>query len=149
MFDISALKEMKLSELQEIAKAAKTIKFNGVKKEALISQILELQSATTDSTSGKKKVEDKVEDDKPKRARIIAPKKAAIQKSSNNSLFSEQEIGIESNYALNITSKFKFQKNFDLIIGSTQSFYTSRCMQWTVMIPMKIMATIPTTNPEL
>jgi transcription termination factor Rho len=39
MFDISALKEMKLSELQEIAKAAKTIKFNGVKKEVLIKQI--------------------------------------------------------------------------------------------------------------
>ena len=95
MFDISALKEMKLSELQEIAKAAKTIKFNGVKKEALISQILELQSATTDSTSGKKKVEDKVEDDKPKRARIIAPKKAAIQKNSSNSLFSEEEIAFE------------------------------------------------------
>jgi hypothetical protein len=37
MFDISALKEMKL-ELQEIAKSAKTIKFNG-KKETLISQI--------------------------------------------------------------------------------------------------------------
>jgi transcription termination factor Rho len=36
MFDISALKEMKLSELQAIAKAAKTIKFNGVKKETLI-----------------------------------------------------------------------------------------------------------------
>ena len=35
MFDSSALKEMKLSELQEIAKLAKTIKFNGVKKEAL------------------------------------------------------------------------------------------------------------------
>jgi transcription termination factor Rho len=32
MFDISALKEMKLSELQAIAKAAKTIKFNGVKR---------------------------------------------------------------------------------------------------------------------
>jgi transcription termination factor Rho len=31
MFDISALKK-KLSELQAIAKAAKTIKFNGVKK---------------------------------------------------------------------------------------------------------------------
>ena len=28
MFEISALKEMKLSELQEIAKSAKTIKFN-------------------------------------------------------------------------------------------------------------------------
>jgi transcription termination factor Rho len=42
MFDISALKEMKL-ELQAIAKAAKTIKFNGVKKETLIGQILEHQ----------------------------------------------------------------------------------------------------------
>jgi transcription termination factor Rho len=91
MFDISALKEMKLAELQEIAKAAKTIKFNGVKKEALISQILELQSATPDSTSDNKKAEAKVEDDKPKRARIAAPKKVAIQKSSNTSLFAEEE----------------------------------------------------------
>jgi transcription termination factor Rho len=41
MFDISALKEMKLSELQAIAKAAKTIKFNGVKKETLIGKILD------------------------------------------------------------------------------------------------------------
>jgi transcription termination factor Rho len=91
MFDISALKEMKLAELQEIAKAAKTIKFNGVKKEALISQILELQSATPDSTSDKTKVEAKAEDDKPKRARIVAPKKVAIQKSSNTSLFADEE----------------------------------------------------------
>ncbi|WP_395049535.1 transcription termination factor Rho [Flavobacterium sp.] len=95
MFDISALKEMKLSELQEIAKAAKTIKIAGVKKEALISQILELQSATTDSTSDTKMVEAKSEDDKPKRARIVAPKKVAIQKNSNNSLFSDEEIAIE------------------------------------------------------
>lgn len=91
MFDISALKEMKLSELQEIAKAAKTIKFNGVKKEALISQILELQSANTDSTSDNEKVESNVEDDKPKRARITAPKKVAIQKTSNTSLFADEE----------------------------------------------------------
>ena len=90
MFDISALKEMKLSELQEIAKAAKTIKFTGVKKEALISQILEFQSASNDSFS-----ETKAEDDKPKRARIVAPKKVAIQKKSNNSLFSEEEIDLE------------------------------------------------------
>ena len=74
MFDISALKEMKLSELQEIAKAAKTIKFNGVKKEALISQILELQSVSNDSAADTKKSEPKVEEEKPKRARIIAPK---------------------------------------------------------------------------
>jgi transcription termination factor Rho len=91
MFDISALKEMKLAELQEIAKAAKTIKFNGVKKEALISQILELQSVNTDSSSDNKKLETKAEDDKPKRARIIAPKKVAIQKTSNTSLFADEE----------------------------------------------------------
>jgi transcription termination factor Rho len=90
MFDISALKEMKLSELQEIAKAAKTIKFTGVKKEALISQILELQSSNRDSSS-----ESKVEEEKPKRARIIAPKKVAIQKNTNNSLFSDEEIAVE------------------------------------------------------
>ena len=91
MFDISALKEMKLSELQDIAKAAKTIKFNGVKKEALIGQILALQSTNADSTSYNIKVESKVEDDKPKRARIAAPKKVAIQKASNTSLFTEEE----------------------------------------------------------
>ena len=91
MFDISALKEMKLAELQEIAKAAKTIKFNGVKKEALISQILELQSANTVSSSNNNTLETKVEDDKPKRARITAPKKVAIQKTSNTSLFTEEE----------------------------------------------------------
>ncbi|HSN47692.1 MAG TPA: hypothetical protein VLR29_02930 [Flavobacterium sp.] len=91
MFDISALKEMKLSELQEIAKAAKTIKFNGVKKEALISQILKLQSANTDLSSVNKKAEVNLEEDKPKRARIATPKKAAIQKTSNTSLFAEEE----------------------------------------------------------
>jgi transcription termination factor Rho len=80
---------MKLSELQEIAKSAKTIKFNGVKKETLISQILEHQSASVDSNKNKesnvvstidKKKEDTVEDDKPKRTRIIPVKKVAIQK---------------------------------------------------------------------
>jgi transcription termination factor Rho len=95
MFDISALKEMKLSELQEIAKAAKTIKIAGVKKEALISQILELQSVATDSVTETKSVETTTEEDKPKRVRIVAPKKVAIQKKSNNSLFSEEEIAVE------------------------------------------------------
>jgi transcription termination factor Rho len=117
MFDISALKEMKLSELQEIAKAAKTIKIAGVKKEALISQILELQSATTVSSTDNKAVEAKSEDDKPKRARIVAPKKVAIQKSSNNSLFSEQEIAFEPSVpevidetAVEVTSEKKVGK---------------------------------------
>ncbi|MGO4816912.1 transcription termination factor Rho [Flavobacterium sp. W22_SRS_FP1] len=90
MFDISALKEMKLSELQEIAKSAKTIKFNGVKKDNLIGSILEHQKAIADSTS-EKKSETKVEEDKPKRARIVPAKKVAIQKTTVNSAPSSRE----------------------------------------------------------
>ncbi len=86
MFDISVLKEMKLSELQEIAKAAKTIKFNGVKKETLISQILELQSVQSTSTPAN----DTLEDNKPKRVRIVANKKN-LNQNKNASLFEEQE----------------------------------------------------------
>ncbi|MBE0390553.1 transcription termination factor Rho [Flavobacterium sp. PL002] len=69
MFDISALKEMKLSELQQIAKAAKTIKFNGVKKEILIGQILDYQKTNVETASESKK-EDVALDEKPKRSRI-------------------------------------------------------------------------------
>jgi transcription termination factor Rho len=91
MFDISALKEMKLSELQEIAKSAKSIKVTGVKKDILIGSILDHQNSTVDSTP-KKQEETKVEDDKPKRARILPTKKAAIQKATGNSLLSKEEI---------------------------------------------------------
>jgi len=80
MFDISALKEMKLSELQEIAKSAKTIKFNGVKKETLISQILAHQE--TAAPPVKSAAETEMTDDKPKRARIVPVKKAAISKNA-------------------------------------------------------------------
>ncbi|WP_367752189.1 transcription termination factor Rho [Flavobacterium sp. WC2430] len=88
MFDISALKEMKLSELQEIAKSAKTIKFNGVKKETLIGSILEHQNNTVDSTLDKNS-DAPVEDNKPKRARILPVKKVAIQKTTNKTIFKE------------------------------------------------------------
>ena len=91
MFDISVLKEMKLSELQEIAKAAKTIKFNGVKKEALISQILELQSASNGSTTAN----DKLENEKPKRARIVGTKKSTEQNTSNATLFEEPSVIVD------------------------------------------------------
>lgn len=87
MFDISVLKEMKLSELQEIAKAAKTIKFNGLKKELLIQQILELQATVDGQTA-----ENKEETDKPKRVRILAPKKASPQNEST--LFDEKNLTI-------------------------------------------------------
>ncbi len=67
MFDISALKEMKLTELQDIAKTSKTIKYAGVKKEALIAEILALQNKTTSVEPGSA-------EDKPKRARIAPDK---------------------------------------------------------------------------
>lgn len=44
MFDISTLKEMKLSELQQIAKLAGTTKIAGAKKDTLIQNILDAQN---------------------------------------------------------------------------------------------------------
>jgi transcription termination factor Rho len=90
MFDISVLKEMKLSELQEIAKAAKTIKFNGVKKEALIYQILDHQAANPVVDSKVEATNDTPED-KTKRVRIVSEKKPAIQKNIKKPLFSKIE----------------------------------------------------------
>ncbi|CAD0000886.1 transcription termination factor Rho [Flavobacterium chungangense] len=81
MFDISALKEMKLSELQEIAKLAKTIKFNGVKKDTLISQILAHQE-TTSEPPVPAVAHAEIVDEKPKRARIAPVKKAASSKNA-------------------------------------------------------------------
>ena len=81
MFDISTLKEMKLSELQEIAKLAKTIKFNGVKKEDLIAQILEQQATTSTADNSLKETPA----EKPKRARIVPAKKETTQVTSSES----------------------------------------------------------------
>ncbi|MGO4820505.1 MULTISPECIES: transcription termination factor Rho [unclassified Flavobacterium] len=89
MFDISALKEMKLSELQEIAKAAKTIKFNGVKKDTLIANILKLQDTNVASPT-ETKTEDNFDDDKPKRARIVPVKKGVIQKGKGKAAVSKE-----------------------------------------------------------
>jgi transcription termination factor Rho len=82
MFEISALKEMKLSELQDIAKAAKTIKFHGVKKEELIQSILDKQS----SSSKRDEMPSDDNGSKTKRARIIPVK---IKPSTENSPFSK------------------------------------------------------------
>ncbi|MEL1241624.1 transcription termination factor Rho [Flavobacterium flavipallidum] len=83
MFDISALKEMKLSELQQIAKAAKTIKFNGVKKEALITSILEFQNSLK-TTEVEEKDSVAATEDKPKRVRITPVKKQLDKKTAAN-----------------------------------------------------------------
>ncbi|MBY0486779.1 MAG: transcription termination factor Rho, partial [Flavobacteriaceae bacterium] len=86
MFDSSALKGMKLTELQEIAKLAKTIKFNGVKKDALIEQILIHQATTASETTQEKVIAPKEE--KIKRARIAPDASPKIEKKSTD-LFSE------------------------------------------------------------
>ena len=87
MFDISALKNMKLSELQEIAKLAKSIKTTGVKKEALIQSILDQQGK-----SGQPETFDKPEEtigEKPKRARIL-PEKVTLENKVQKELFSSE-----------------------------------------------------------
>jgi transcription termination factor Rho len=98
MFDISVLKEMKLTELQDIAKLAKTIKFAGVKKEALIAMIIENQKASEANDNGKPAQEGSSEE-KSKRARITTDKKPAITKSAT--LFSEDELEVVAESAPN------------------------------------------------
>ncbi|MGK4568697.1 transcription termination factor Rho [Flavobacterium sp. 3HN19-14] len=85
MFEISALKEMKLTELQEIAKLAKTIKFAGVKKEHLINMILEQQAAAAGASDNNSAPSDA--DEKPKRARISADKSPKITKNDKKGIF--------------------------------------------------------------
>ncbi|OYQ43346.1 transcription termination factor Rho [Flavobacterium cyanobacteriorum] len=82
MFDISELKEMKLPELQEIAKKANINKYRGLKKEELVYQILDHQAANPDKV--KSLFEESpaagptpgAEPEKMKRARLLKPSKA-------------------------------------------------------------------------
>ncbi|WJS94299.1 transcription termination factor Rho [Flavobacterium johnsoniae] len=99
MFDISALKEMKLAELQEIAKLAKTIKINGVKKETLISQILAHQESTlAPAEAPQTAVVSESKEEKPKRARIAPAKtKAANTKNTPVLEFDKVEETVQKN----------------------------------------------------
>jgi len=99
MFDISALKEMKLAELQEIAKLAKTIKINGVKKETLISQILAHQESTlAPAETPQTEAVSESKDEKPKRARIAPVKtKAANTKNTPVLEFDKVEETVQKN----------------------------------------------------
>ncbi len=86
MFDSTVLKGMKLPELQEIAKLAKTIKFAGVKKEKLIEMILAHQAATSaeEVPSASAPKEEKI-----KRARIKADSK--VKNEASQDLFSSEK----------------------------------------------------------
>lgn len=77
MFNISALKEMKLAELQEIAKLAKTIKVTGAKKETLIAEIIAHQEKGDVSSSNEANT-DVFSENKTKRARISVDSKQVL-----------------------------------------------------------------------
>src|SRR6478736_9269434 len=97
MFDISALKEMKLSELQEIAKVAKTIKITGVKKDVLINQILDFQAKNQNDTPAEDNTAAS-DNTPPKRTRIVAEKKPKIAKTKAAPAPSEEVPAAEEPY---------------------------------------------------
>jgi transcription termination factor Rho len=86
MFTISVLKEMKLSELQDIAKLANIKKLAGIKKEQLITMILEAQEKSETPEEPVKEASN----EKPKRARIAATKVVATTEEKED-LFTASE----------------------------------------------------------
>lgn len=112
MFDISALKVMKLTELQDIAKLAKTIKYTGVKKEALIDMILTAQISLDEPTEAPKSSE-KAAENKQKRARITSDKKAIQPKETFVTLFTEPEILVEKEKEVIVEEKEVAPKPFE------------------------------------
>ncbi|WP_430611850.1 transcription termination factor Rho [Flavobacterium sp. JP2137] len=74
MFDISVLKEMKLLELQEIAKNAKISKYRYLKKDELVYQILDYQAANPESV----KVSATTTDDAPIASSVDKPKRKRV-----------------------------------------------------------------------
>ena len=81
MFEISQLKEKKLTELQEIAKQLNISKYRSLKKLDLVYQILDHQAANPDALKkDTPQKQDKPQKPKPKRERIQRNKKTNSQK---------------------------------------------------------------------
>ncbi|VXB77216.1 Transcription termination factor Rho [Flavobacterium sp. 9AF] len=105
MFDIEVLKEMKLSDLQEIAKVAKVKKYRTLKKDELIYQILDVQAATPETIkvdNNTAKEEEKVV--KPKRARVIASKiekNSPVSNEKNSVKIEKKEEDVKNNESTN------------------------------------------------
>jgi transcription termination factor Rho len=88
MFDIEVLKEMKLSDLQEIAKVAKVKKYRTLKKDELVYQILDVQAASPEVV----KVEilpSAAPEPKEKRARVAPQKNTRIEKVATTKIVDE------------------------------------------------------------
>jgi transcription termination factor Rho len=97
MFDISELKEMKLPELQEIAKKANISKYRGLKKDELVYQILDHQAANPD------KVKPLFEENAPAAAttppQAEKPKRTRITKDAPVTKRAQQEPAVQDNTA--------------------------------------------------
>lgn len=89
MFDIEVLKEMKLSDLQEIAKVAKINKYRSLKKDDLVYQILDLQAAKPEVIKSEISIEKLAEQPKEKRARILPKKEVNQAPKIKKDLFSQ------------------------------------------------------------
>ncbi len=89
MFDIEVLKEMKLSDLQEIARVAKINKYRSLKKDDLVYQILDLQAAKPEVIKSEIAIEKPTEQPKEKRARILPKKVVNRAPQIKKDLFSE------------------------------------------------------------
>lgn len=89
MFDIEVLKEMKLSDLQEIAKVAKINKYRSLKKDDLVYQILDLQAAKPEVIKSEIPTEKIAEQPKEKRTRILPKKEVNQSPKIEKDLFSQ------------------------------------------------------------
>jgi transcription termination factor Rho len=94
MFDIEVLKEMKLSDLQEIAKVAKINKYRSLKKDDLVYQILDLQAAKPEVIKAEIPETEQL---KEKRARIAPKRETAKSPQIKKDLFSQplKELPVE------------------------------------------------------
>ena len=104
---------MKLTELQEIAKLAKTIKVAGAKKDVLIAQILEHQNKTADPKNQSETEAPQAKETKSKRTRITPATKETD--TTSNDLFSQETapIAVAEEKPAFESKKSKFKKPFD------------------------------------
>ena len=128
MFDISTLSEMKLTDLQEIAKASKLIKTAGKKKQDLINEIVALQNQEVLDKQDKTKVEElpteEVKASIPKSKNVKLPselstdknieksKRQRISNTPNNDLFTQkgeesENVIVDEKKELNVAAEEK------------------------------------------
>jgi len=106
MFEISQLKEKKLADLQEIAKALKIPKFRTLKKLDLVYKIIDTQAESGEVVKEVKKEvtvvdEEPAEDAKPKRARVMRDKAVrnvkSDEKKQGKAVLVDEELELKNN----------------------------------------------------